>query len=158
MSHFLFLTFIASLFHFACAYVDFGAATLPYELPTVPTPRPNQLPTGSDLRYEILPSMITAVAPSISFAANGTRQTMYSLHYHHYFSKTRQGKGLFKRGVFSGDPPTSTCTPCGGNATASTTSRSTTSTLSCSTHTYDVSRPKRKEWRVLTLTGRFPFA
>ncbi|EXJ69371.1 uncharacterized protein A1O5_07407 [Cladophialophora psammophila CBS 110553] len=103
------------LFHIAYGYVDFGSLTLPFEPIYQPTPRPNQLPDDYDLRYEVLPSMITAVAPSVTIAGNGSHQTMYSLHYHHYFSKTRQGSGIFdKRGVFASDPPIATCTPCGG--------------------------------------------
>jgi hypothetical protein len=140
MAQFLSFTLvIASLFHVVCGYVDFGDATLPFEPLLIPTPRPNQLPHDYDLRYEILPSMITAVAPSITLAPNGTRETIFSLHYHHYFTKTRQGRGLFKRGVFANDPPISTCTPCGGAATSSSTSTTRTSTASCTTHTYDVS-------------------
>ncbi|OAL28871.1 hypothetical protein AYO20_09351 [Fonsecaea nubica] len=136
-----FLIFAGVLFHIAYGYVDFGSLTLPVEpLYHQPTPRPNQLLGDYDLRHEILPSMITAVAPSVTIAANGTHQTMYSLHYHHYFSKTRQGRGVFdKRGVFSGDPPIATCTPCGGESVSSTPSGTTTSTLPCTTHTYHVS-------------------
>ncbi|KAL2405669.1 hypothetical protein ABEF95_005679 [Exophiala dermatitidis] len=119
------------------AFVDFGYSTLPNEPLHLPTPKPYQLPKDSDLRFEILPSMITAVAPSITIAANGTRETLYSLHYHHYFSKTRQGKGLFKRGVFANDPPIATCTPCGGAvSTGNSSSSSTTPTASCTTHYY----------------------
>ncbi|OQV09420.1 hypothetical protein CLAIMM_13545 isoform 2 [Cladophialophora immunda] len=132
-----FLIFAGVLFHVAYGYVDFGSLTLPIEAFYQPTPRPNQLAGGFDLRYEVLPSMITAVAPSVTIAANGTHQTMYSLHYHHYFSKTRQGRGVFdKRGVFAGDPPIATCTPCGGGSVTSTPSGTTTSTLPCTTHTY----------------------
>ena len=124
------------------AYVDFGSLTLPFEPVYDPTPRPNQLLGGFDLRYEILPSMITAVAPSVTTARDGTRKTMYSLHHHHYFSKTRQGKGFFnKRGVFSGDPPIATCTPCGGSALTNTPPNGTSSTPPCMTVTYHVSFP-----------------
>ncbi|KIW39767.1 uncharacterized protein PV06_08352 [Exophiala oligosperma] len=128
------------LFSVSHGYVDFGDATLPFNEPLlIPTLRPNQLPIDHDLRFEILPSMITAVAPSITVAPNGTRETVYSLHYHHYFSKTRQGRGLFKRGVFANDPPVSTCTPCGGAVSSSAPSGTTSSVLSCTTHTYLVS-------------------
>lgn len=82
--------------------------------------------------------MITAVAPSITIGSNGTVHTMYSLHYHQYFTKTREGKGLFKRGVFASDPPIATCTPCGGG-TSITGTVSYSSTVSCTTHTYLVS-------------------
>src|ERR1700759_1646006 len=115
-----FIVFAALHFSSTYAYVDFGSLTLPIEPLYEPTPRPNQLPEEFDLRHAIFPSMITAVAPQVSFAGNGTRETMYSLHYHHYFSKTRQGRGVFdKRGVFSGDPPIPTCTPCGGSTATS---------------------------------------
>lgn len=134
------LLLTASLCPVTYAFVDFGYSTLPYAPLHVPTPRPHQLPTDTDLRYEILPSMITAVAPSITIATNGTRETLYSLHYHQYFSKTRQGKGLFKRGVFASDAPIATCTPCGGSvATSNGSSTTPTSTASCTTHHYRVS-------------------
>lgn len=141
------LLFMTSLFHGTHAYVDFGYSTLALEALYLPTPRPNQLPEGLDLRHQILPSMITAVAPSVTIAANGTRETLYSLHYHQYFIKTRQGKGLFKRGVFANDPPISTCTPCGRIGSSSRTSTTSTFTQSCTTHTYDVSgkRPVRTQ-------------
>ncbi|OAP54841.1 hypothetical protein AYL99_11289 [Fonsecaea erecta] len=132
-----FLILAGVLLHTSNGYVDFGSLTLPIEPMYQPTPRPNQLPGGIDLRYEILPSMITAVAPSVTIATNGTHQTMYSLHYHHYFSKTRQGRGVFdKRGVFASDPPIATCTPCGGGSVTSTPSGTTTSTVPCTTLTY----------------------
>ncbi|KIW74070.1 hypothetical protein Z517_12480 [Fonsecaea pedrosoi CBS 271.37] len=135
-----FLIFAGVLFRIAYGYVDFGSLTLPVEPLYQPTPRPNQLLGDYDLRHEILPSMITAVAPSVTVGANGTHQTMYSLHYHHYFIKTRQGRGVFdKRGVFSDDPPIATCTPCGGESVSSTPTGTTTSTLPCTTHTYHVS-------------------
>jgi hypothetical protein len=134
-----FLAFAGVLFSSTYAYVDFGALTLPVEPLYEPTPRPNQLPQDYDLRHEILPSMITAVAPQVTLAGNGTREIMYSLHYHHYFSKTRQGRGVFdKRGVFSGDPPIATCTPCGGDAATSAGLSSSTSTAPCTTRTYHV--------------------
>ncbi|EXJ83098.1 hypothetical protein A1O1_06716 [Capronia coronata CBS 617.96] len=127
----------ATLCPITYAFVDLGYSTLPYEPLHVPTPRPHQLPSGTDLRYELLPSMITAVAPSITISSNGTRETLYSLHYHHYFSKTRQGKGLFKRGVFASDPPIATCTPCDGSGSSITASSTTASTTaSCTTHQY----------------------
>ncbi|KAL6241684.1 hypothetical protein RBB50_011466 [Rhinocladiella similis] len=133
----LIVVVVAFLLHASHGYVDFGDATLPLNEPLlIPTPRPNQLPIDHDLRFEILPSMITAVAPSITIAPNGTRETIYSLHYHHYFSKTREGRGLFKRGVFAGDPPVSTCTPCGGAASSGSPAGTTSSILSCTTHTY----------------------
>ncbi|KIX96397.1 uncharacterized protein Z520_07663 [Fonsecaea multimorphosa CBS 102226] len=132
-----FLMFAGVLFHTTYGFVDFGSLTLPVEPIYQPTPRPNQLQGGFDLRYEVLPSMITAVAPSVTIAANGTRQTMYSVHYHHYFSKTRQGRGVFdKRGVFASDPPIATCTPCEGPGVSSTFSITSTSTLTCTTITY----------------------
>jgi hypothetical protein len=135
-----FAIFAGAFFSSTYCYVDFGSLTLPVEPVYSPTPRPNQISREFDLRYEILPSMITAVAPSVTLAANGTRQTMYSLHYHHYFSKTRQGRGFFnKRGVFSGDPPIATCTPCGGGAVTNTAPSSTTSSLPCTTLAYHVS-------------------
>ncbi|OCT48492.1 hypothetical protein CLCR_03890 [Cladophialophora carrionii] len=132
-----FLAFASVLFSSTYAYVDFGSLTLPVEPLYEPTPRPNQLPQDYDLRHEILPSMITAVAPQVTLVANGTHETMYSLHYHHYFSKTRQGRGVFdKRGVFAGDPPIATCTPCGGDAATSAPVSTSTSTVPCTTRTY----------------------
>ncbi|KIW14316.1 hypothetical protein PV08_07098 [Exophiala spinifera] len=128
---------VATLLHASHGYVDFGATTLPFNGPIlVPTPRPNQLPIDHDFRFEILPSMITAVAPSITIAPNGTREIVYSLYYHQYFSKTRQGRGLFRRGVFANDPPISTCTPCGGAVSSSGPSGTTSSSISCTTHAY----------------------
>ena len=135
-----FIVFASVLFPSTYAYVDFGSLTIPMEPLYEPTPRPNQILDHFDLRYEVLPSMITAVAPSVTLAANGTHQTMYSLHYHHYFSRSRQGRGTFdKRGVFSGDPPIATCTPCGGGAVTYTPPTLTSSTASCKTLTYHVS-------------------
>ncbi|KIW93374.1 uncharacterized protein Z519_05979 [Cladophialophora bantiana CBS 173.52] len=132
-----FVLFAGVLFHITYGYVDFGSLTLPIEPIYQPTPRPNQLPGDYDLRYEVLPSMITAVAPSVTIAGNGSHQTMYSLHYHHYFSKTRQGRGIFdKRGVFASDPPIATCTPCGGGTVSYSGSSTASSTLSCTTITY----------------------
>ncbi|ETI20579.1 hypothetical protein G647_08617 [Cladophialophora carrionii CBS 160.54] len=132
-----FLAFAGVLFSSTYAYVDFGSLTLPVEPLYEPTPRPNQLPQDYDLRHEILPSMITAVAPQVTLVANGTHETMYSLHYHHYFSKTRQGRGVFdKRGVFAGDPPIATCTPCGGDAATSAPVSTSTSNVPCTTRTY----------------------
>ncbi|KIW62804.1 hypothetical protein PV04_10935 [Phialophora macrospora] len=132
-----FLAFAGVLFPSTYAYVDFGALTLPVEPLYEPTPRPNQLPPDYDLRHEILPSMITAVAPQVTLAGHGAGEIMYSLHYHHYFSRTRQGRGVFdKRGVFSGDPPIATCTPCGGDAATSASLSSSTSTAPCTTRTY----------------------
>ncbi len=135
------IVFAGVLFPSTYAYVDFGSLTLPIEPLFEPTPRPEQLPEDIDLRYEILPSMITAVAPSVTLVGNGTHQTMYSLHYHHYFSKTRQGKGMFdKRGVFSGDPPVATCNPCGTDGVYTPTAPALTSnSVPCTTHTYHVS-------------------
>lgn len=135
-----FLVVASVLFSTAYGYVDFGSLTLPVNPQYEPTPRPNQLPEDYDIRFEILPSMITAVAPSVTLAANGTRHTLHSVHFHHYFSRTRQGRGVFdKRGVFASDPPIATCTPCGGGATTYTPPNTTTSTLSCKTETYHVS-------------------
>ena len=142
------IVFAGVLFRSTYAYVDFGSLTLPIEPLFDPTPRPEQLPTGIDLRYEILPSMITAVAPSVTLVGNGTHQTMYSLHYHRYFSKTRQGKGMFdKRGVFSGDPPIATCNPCGDDGVYTPVALTTTSnSLPCTTHTYHVSSTQLLLW------------
>ncbi|KAJ9614366.1 hypothetical protein H2200_002502 [Cladophialophora chaetospira] len=129
------LVFAGVFFSRTYGYVDFGSLTLPVEPVYEPTPRPEQLPVDYDLRYQILPSMITAVAPSVTLVGNGTHETLYSLHYHHYFHKTRQGRGKFdKRGVFSGDPPVATCTPCGGDSAPTVTS--STSAVSCTTHHY----------------------
>ena len=134
------LVFVGVLFSATHGYVDFGSLTLPVEPLYEPTPRPNQLPTDYDLRYEILPSMITAVAPAITRAANGIHQTMYSIHHHHYFSKSRQGRGVFdKRGVFASDPPLATCRNCSGSSTTFNGSITSSSSASCTTVTYRVS-------------------
>lgn len=116
------------------AYVDFGVETFLRTSIFDPTAAPHQLPT--DLRQELLPSMITAVSPAVTIAPNGTRETVYSLHHHRLFQRTRQGRGIFKRGVFANDPPISTCRPCGGSGNA--TSVSSTTTSSCITKTYHV--------------------
>lgn len=116
------------------AYVDFGTETLISPSYFDPTPIPHQLPT--DLRQEVFPSMITAVSPTITIAPNGTREMLYSLHYHDLFKRTREGRGVFKRGVFADDPPFSTCRQCGGDNSAS---GSSTTTSSCTVITYHVS-------------------
>ena len=61
-----FVVFVSVLFSSTHCYVDFGSLTLPTEPVYNLTPRPNQLVGDFDLRYEILPSMITAVAPSLT--------------------------------------------------------------------------------------------
>lgn len=92
---YFFVGLLASSFPSTYAYVDFGAETLLSLSLFDSTLRPHQLPT--DLRQEILPSMITAVSPVITIAPNGTRDLSYSLHYHALFKRTRQGRGLFRR-------------------------------------------------------------
>lgn len=131
---YFFVVLLASSSPGTYAYVDFGVETFLSASVFDQTARPHQLPT--DLRQELLPSMITAVSPSITLASNGTRETVYSLHYHKFFQRTRQGRGIFKRGVFANDPPISTCKPCGGSGDATSTSSTTTSP--CVTKTYHV--------------------
>jgi hypothetical protein len=124
------------------AYIDLGGFyTTPTYIPNIPTPRPHQV---RDLEYMSyipkLPSMITAIAPSITMVDNGTYETLYSVHYHDYFVRSSLGKGVFKRGVFASDSPITTCTPCGGAAPTSTAVNTTTTgpTISCTVHSYYV--------------------
>jgi hypothetical protein len=124
------------------SYVDLGQGqdnTLDY-IPRIPVPRPWQLPPDEEMQQvDSLPSMITAIAPSTTMASNGTLETMYSMHYHELFVPTRQGTGIFRRGVFAGDPPVATCTPCGFQGTILTpnaTSTNTSPTATCTLKTY----------------------
>lgn len=151
LSVYLFLGLLASSFPGTYAYVDFGTQTLLSVSYFDPTVRPHQLPT--DLRQEILPSMITAVSPIITMAPNGSSDTSYSLHYHDLFKKTKEGRGIFKRGVFANDPPFSTCRQCG----VDTASYSSTTTGTCVTKTYHVGHPNQRQFNLLTISsGRFP--
>lgn len=110
-----------------------------------PTPRhPAVHPSRSRHPYEDWslhdeqPSMITAIAPATMVAAYGgaPHETVYAIHYHEYFVRTRQGRGVFdRRGVFANDPPIATCTPCGGGVGLN----GTEAMPSCSTTVYDVS-------------------
>ncbi|KEF58398.1 uncharacterized protein A1O9_06324, partial [Exophiala aquamarina CBS 119918] len=129
-----FVGLLAFSFPVTYAYVDFGTETIIISSYFHPTPIPHQLPT--DLRQELHPSMITAVSPAVTIAANGTREMLYSLHYHDLFKRTRQGRGIFKRGVFANDPPISTCKPCGGSGSGDGASSPSTTTSSCVTKTY----------------------
>jgi hypothetical protein len=135
------LLFTGVLFSSTYAYVDFGSLTLPIEPTYDARPSVNQLPFDFDVRYESLPSMITAVAPAATRAVNGSNEMMYTLHYHHLLEKKhRQGHGNFnKRGVFSGNP-IPTCTPCGGSSQSLNRSITSSSTSSCSTVIYKVHR------------------
>lgn len=142
MAPLIHLLIIASL-HLPCySYVDLGQGqdnTLNY-VPRIPIPRPWQLPPDEDMQQpDSVPSMITAIVPSTTMASNGTLETMYSMHYHELFVFTRQGTGIFRRGVFAGDPPVATCTPCGFQGTILTpnaTGTSTDSTATCTLKKY----------------------
>lgn len=123
------------------SYVDLGQGQVntPDYIPRIAIPRPWQLPPDEEMQIDTLPSMITAIAPSTTMASNGTFETMYSMHYHDYFVRSRQGTGIFKRGVFASDPPIATCTPCGFQgtiATPNTTGMNTSPTATCTLHTY----------------------
>jgi hypothetical protein len=132
---------IATLLLPCYSYVDLEQGqdnTLDY-IPRIPIPRPWQLPLDEEMQVDDLPSMITAIAPSTTMASNGTLETMYRMHYHKYFVPSRQGTGIFKRGVFAGDPPMATCTPCGFQGTIVTpnaTATNTSPTATCTLKTY----------------------
>ena len=132
---------IATLLLPCYSYVDLGQGqdNTPDYIPRIPIPRPWQLPPGEEMQVDTLPSMITAIAPSTTMASNGILETMYSMHYHEYFVPSRQGTGIFKRGVFAGDPPMATCTPCGFQGTIVTpnaTATNTSPTATCTLKTY----------------------
>jgi len=144
MASFVHFLTIASLLHICFSYVNLGQGhdNTPDYIPRIGIPRPWQLPQDEEMQDDTLPSMITAIAPSTTMAANGTFETMYSMYYHDFYVRTAQGTGIFKRGVFASDPPIATCTPCGfqgttitPNATATT---STGPTATCTTHIYNV--------------------
>ena len=145
------------------AYLDLDPLqdTTPEYISRGPVPRPWQLLPDDEMSVEVLPSMITAIAPSTTMAANGTLETMYSVHYHHFFVRSKQGTGIFKRGVFRSDPPIATCTPCGFQGTLSqnnTTGTNTSPLASCTLHTYLVRvQALGKESNADRCLGRFPF-
>lgn len=142
------LVFAGVLFSSTYAYVDFGSLTLPVVPIYRPTPRPEQLLEHYDIRNEILPSMITAIAPSMTLVGIGIPETMYSMHYHQHFRRTRQGKGKFdKRGVFANDPPLATCTVCGTDGLPAPTSTTANVSASCTTHHYHVSPWNLMLWK-----------
>jgi hypothetical protein len=141
MASLLRLGLLAILIHTSVSYLHFSALKddRPDYIPHVPVPRPWQLPPDVEMTYEELPSMITAIAPSTTMASNGTVETLYSMHYHDYFVRRNEGKGVFKRGVFASDPPIATCTPCGFQGTilpANATMGNTSPTASCTLYTY----------------------
>ena len=143
---------IATLFLLCYSYVELGQGqdNTPNYIPRIPVPRPWQLPPDEEMQVNALPSMITAIAPSTTMAANGTFETMYSMHYHEYFVPSRQGTGIFKRGVFASDPPIATCTPCGFQGTIVTpnaTATSTSPTATCTLKTYLVCDQVSEEGR-----------
>ena len=157
------IALLGLLFAPCLAYIDLGHLqdNTPDYIPRIPTPRPWMLPPNEDADVAMLPSMITAIAPSTTMASNGTFETMYSMHYHNYFVKSRKGKGIFKRGVFASDAPIATCTPCGyqgtstpTNATAATTG---SPTASCTLHTYlvRIQSPGKEDGADMSL-GRLP--
>jgi len=147
---------IACLLLQAFAYVDFGTVTGPASfVPTFTVARPHQLPDDVYMRYASHYSHITAIAPSITLLGNGTPETFWSMHYHHNPSRTKQGKGLFRRGVFSGDSATATCTPCGNTGSSSNTT--TQGSRSCSVTEYTVSLFDSNAVKQLTrATGSLP--
>lgn len=140
MASLLRLSLLATLIHSSLSYLPFSDIREDARdyIPHVPVPRPWQLPPDFEAIAE-LPSMITAIAPSTTMASNGTFDTLYSMHYHDYFVRSHQGKGVFKRGVFASDPPIATCTPCGYQgmtSPANGTTGSTGSTATCTLSTY----------------------
>lgn len=136
---------VVALVQVAHSYAEFGTVTAPCNFePIYAIPRPKFVPEDVYIRYQPFSSSITAVAPSLRLALNGTHETSWSLHFVQQPTRTTQitDRGLRKRGVFSGDPPIATCRPCdmNGNPLDGGSNNNTASggVPNCSVTSYDV--------------------
>lgn len=142
-SIFLWLSTV-SLVQIAYGYAEFGTVTAPCNFePIFAVPRPKFVPEDAYIRYEPYSSSITAVAPSLRPGRNGTHETSWSLHFVQQPTHTTQtiDRGLRRRGVFSGDPPTATCRQCDKNGIpidSDSNGTATNGSPSCSVTNYDV--------------------
>lgn len=142
---------VVSLVQIAHGYAEFGTVTAPCNFePVFAIPRPKFVPEDAFMRYEPYSSSITAVAPSVRLARNGTHETSWSLHFVQPPTQTTQtiDRGLRRRGVFSGDPPVATCRPCDKNGyplDGDSNSTATNGVPNCSVTNYDVGQPKQSD-------------
>lgn len=117
-------------------YVDFGQLTQMKTEPTMPVPRPHQLPQEWEIRYKPQQHpIITALTPFLTMRENGTTDIGWHTAYHAYSRHFSNARGVFKRqnGVFESDASLlATCTPCAtsiGNQTTSSSCYASTYTV-----------------------------
>ena len=128
------------------AYLDHGDATRPRFEVHIPTIPHHLLQPDHASATVPAQSLISAIAPLVTEAPHGGRQTLYSMYYNRGAVEAQQriGKGLFKRGVFADDPPFPTCLQCDIGGAGSFTRPFSSGTASsgepeCKTIPYNVS-------------------
>src|SRR5438309_11445734 len=117
------------------SYVDIRRPPKQQELyPRHPVPRPYRAPI--DLTFSTAP-LITALAQAKVLPGNKTYGAIYSIGYPALFGGEKNGRAVFARGVFASDPPGSTCTPCGNQATTIRANGTATASTTCSSPNYE---------------------